>query len=74
MCRARRPAAGLTRVKFEVGWVVDGPAKGRGAYCCPAPACLEGVTKKGRLARALKRNFSDAELATLAEALGSGPE
>lgn len=32
----------------------SGAAPGRGAYVCPASACVEAALKRGRLARAFK--------------------
>ena len=57
-CRAVKPKRSLARlVRAESGLVVadvTGAARGRGAYVCSEPACLEQALQRGRLARAFR--------------------
>ncbi|MBX3111604.1 MAG: DUF448 domain-containing protein [Fimbriimonadaceae bacterium] len=39
-----------------------GPAPGRSAYCCDTPECREGLTARGRLARAWRRPVDEGLL------------
>jgi len=55
-CRTRRPRAELVRLVVDQGRVrVDPRARmpGRGAWCCPDPACADAAT--AREGRALRR-------------------
>ncbi|OGK87704.1 MAG: hypothetical protein A2050_00210 [Candidatus Rokubacteria bacterium GWA2_73_35] len=58
-CRRVRPKRELVRlVRSERGIVVvDAPARarGRGAYVCPEPACVERALSRSRLAHAFRR-------------------
>lgn len=57
-CREMKPKRELIRVvrspEGEISLDFKGKAPGRGAYICPAPACLKQVIK----AKALERAFS----------------
>lgn len=57
-CREMKPKRELIRVvrspEGEIGLDFKGKAPGRGAYICPAPACLKQAIK----AKALERAFS----------------
>lgn len=57
-CREMKPKRELIRVvrspKGEISLDFKGKAPGRGAYICPAPACLKQAIK----AKALERAFS----------------
>lgn len=57
-CREMKPKRELIRVvrspEGEISLDFKGKAPGRGAYICPAPACLKQAIK----ARALERAFS----------------
>ena len=57
-CREMKPKRELIRVvrspEGEISLDFKGKAPGRGAYICPAPACLKQAIK----AKALERAFS----------------
>lgn len=57
-CREMKPKRELIRVvrspEGEISLDFKGKASGRGAYICPAPACLKQAIK----AKALERAFS----------------
>lgn len=57
-CREMKPKRELIRVvrspEGEISMDFKGKAPGRGAYICPAPACLKQAIK----AKALERAFS----------------
>ena len=57
-CREKKPKRELIRVvrspEGEISLDFKGKAPGRGAYICPAPACLKQAIK----AKALERAFS----------------
>lgn len=57
-CREMKPKRELIRVvrspEGEISLDFKGKAPGRGAYICPAPACLKQAIK----AKALERTFS----------------
>ena len=57
-CREQKPKNELIRVvrspEGEISLDFKGKAPGRGAYICPAPACLKQAIK----AKALERAFS----------------
>lgn len=57
-CREMKPKRELIRVvrspESEISLDFKGKAPGRGAYICPAPACLKQAIK----AKALERAFS----------------
>jgi len=61
-CRRKAPQGALVRLVALDGAVHVGlgPGAGRGAYVCPAPACLEAAANRGKLSRALR-----AEVAAL---------
>lgn len=60
-CRVRRPARELIRfaVVGDDMVVVDGKHKlqGRGCYACPEEACVDNALKRGRIERALRKQF-----------------
>ncbi len=62
-CGTRRPKAELIRVVCNKEGAVfldpTGKADGRGAYLCPAAACLQKAKKSGRLQRAFGRAVSE---------------
>jgi hypothetical protein len=57
-CRQVRAKAALMRLVRRDGGVVQvdfsGSAAGRGAYVCPASACVEKALRPGRLAHAFR--------------------
>ena len=42
---------------------------GRSAYVCPEAECIDAAGRKGKLARALRADLEDAELARVKEEL-----
>ncbi|MFZ4585960.1 MAG: YlxR family protein [Acidimicrobiia bacterium] len=67
-CRRRLPQSAARRVAAaQDGSVGFGPgAPGRGAWLCDgSAACFEAATKRGALARALRRTLMPDELAMI---------
>ncbi len=62
-CRQKRPAGEMVRIKALGDAIVIAHGKdslpGRGCYLCPAARCVEAALKKGRIARALRREGVD---------------
>lgn len=62
VCRQRRPAAEMIRLKAQEDTVIVVGNKdnvpGRGCYVCPRLKCIEAGLDKGRLSRALRRNVA----------------
>jgi len=57
-CRRRRPKRELVRFVARDGRLVQDPdavLPGRGAYCCPEPACWERALTRRAFPRALRR-------------------
>ena len=57
-CGLKKPKDEMIRVGAEPSWnVTRGGAKipGRGAYVCPAEACMQRARKRGGLDRTLRR-------------------
>jgi uncharacterized protein len=59
-CRNKRPASEMLRFKLVGDSVVPAANKdslpGRGCYICPEVHCVAAALKKGRIARALRKN------------------
>jgi uncharacterized protein len=59
-CRKKRPASEMLRFKVVGDLVVPAVNKdslpGRGCYICPEEHCVTAALKKGRIARALRKN------------------
>ena len=67
-CRGRAPKRALLRIARSPNGVVvdaDGRVPGRGAYLHRRPACVEGVFRKGAMARALRVSLSPEEAVRL---------
>jgi uncharacterized protein len=62
-CGRKRPAVEMVRIKASNDTIVVAHGKdslpGRGCYLCPAAKCVEAALKKGRIARALRREVID---------------
>ena len=62
-CMEQRPKRELIRVvrspEGEISLDTTGKKSGRGAYLCPAPACLAKARKARRLERALECEIPD---------------
>jgi uncharacterized protein len=61
-CRRRRPQGELIKLKAQDSTaVVTSPRDqrpGRGCYVCPNIQCVEAATKKGAIARALRKDIA----------------
>jgi uncharacterized protein len=68
-CRTEHPKREMLRVvrtpKGDVFVDPTGKQAGRGVYVCPLPACWQRALRAGALARALKAEIGDADLAGL---------
>lgn len=68
-CRTEHPKREMVRVvRTPEGSVVadlTGKRAGRGVYICPQPACWQRALRAGSLARALKSEIAEADLAEL---------
>lgn len=69
ICQQKRPKRDLIRIVRtpEGALALDSRGKlpGRGAYCCPDAGCWEAALKPARLAKVLKQQVSDEDLARL---------
>ena len=72
-CREMKPKKELVRVvrspEGEISLDLKGKAPGRGAYICPAIACLEKVQKSKALNRAFETTIPDDVYTALRESL-----
>ena len=63
-CREMKPKRELIRVvrspEGEISLDFKGKAPGRGAYICPAPACLKQAIKAKALERAFSKQIPEA--------------
>ena len=70
-CREMKPKRELIRVvrspEGEISLDFKGKAPGRGAYICPAPACLKQAIKAKALERAFSTQIPEAVYETLTE-------
>ena len=68
-CRGEHPKREMIRVvRTPDGHVVldsTGKRAGRGVYVCPEPSCWQQALRGGSLARALKSEIPEADLAEL---------
>jgi uncharacterized protein len=68
-CGARRPQSELIRLHRQADGSLavtgEGPRSGRGAYCCPDPACWEPMIRKRLYGRGLKSGAVIADPAGL---------
>ncbi len=79
-CRTERPKREMIRVvRTPEGAVIADPTgkrAGRGVYLCPQLACWRRALRAGSLARALKADIAEADLAelrSLAEGFAGDP-
>jgi predicted RNA-binding protein YlxR (DUF448 family) len=72
-CRQMRPKRELIRVVRTPGGELrvdaTGKVSGRGAYVCPAPACVETALRERRVEHALDVAVSDAVVGALRAAV-----
>ena len=70
-CREMKPKRELIRVvrspEGEISLDFKGKAPGRGAYICPAPACLKQAIKAKALERAFSTQIPEAVYEKLSE-------
>src|SRR5205814_2231143 len=68
-CRTEHPKREMVRVvrapDGTVGPDPTGKQAGRGAYVCPMPECWQRALRAGSLARALKAEIAEGDLAAL---------
>lgn len=55
----------MVRMCLQAGTVVVGVKAGRGAYVCDNAACVQGLAKGDRLARALRARLTEEQLRTI---------
>jgi len=74
-CREMKPKRELIRVvrspEGEISLDFKGKAPGRGAYICPAPACLKQAIKAKALERAFSTQIPEAVYEKLNEEMGA---
>lgn len=75
-CREMKPKRELIRVvrspEGEISLDFKGKAPGRGAYICPAPACLKQAIKAKALERAFSTQIPEAVYEKLNEEMEAG--
>jgi len=77
-CREMKPKKELIRVvrspEGEISLDFRGKANGRGAYICPAPACLKKAIKAKALEKAFETAIPEEIYSLLTEQMEAGHE